>query len=81
MSCILNPGFWTYLIILIAGIMIIRIVFPWIISFFGFPAPIPQVLGIILWAIIACAGVYFIFELFGCLFSGGLSFPSIPRGR
>ncbi len=67
MSCILNPGFWTYLIILIASIMIIRIVVPWIVAFFGFPEPIPQVLMIVLWAVIACAGVYFLFALFGCL--------------
>lgn len=81
MACILNPGFWTYLIVLIAGIMIIRIVIPWFIAFFAFPEPIGQVLMIILWAVIACAGVYFLFALFSCLFSGGFSFPQFPHGR
>jgi hypothetical protein len=82
MSCILNPGFWTYIIILIGGIMIIRILIPWIIAFFSLPEPIAQIIMIILWIVIACAGVYFLFELFGCIFGGsggGLSFPTIRR--
>ena len=80
MSCILNPAFWVYLIVMIAMIMIIRIVIPWIIAFFGFPAPIPQVIMIVLWAVIACMGVYFLFGLLSCLFSSGagLSFPTFP---
>jgi hypothetical protein len=80
MSCVLNPGFWVYLIVLIGGVAIIRIVLPWIISFFGFPDPIGRVLMIILWILIACAGVYFLFALFSCF--GGFSVPSFsPSGR
>ncbi len=79
MQCIMNPGFWTYLIVLIGGIMIIRIVFPWIVSFFGFPDPIGRVLMIILWIVIACAGIYFLFALFSCF--GGFSLPTFPAHR
>ncbi len=78
MACILNPALWVYLIILIGGIMIMRIVIPWFVSFFAFPAPIGQVIMIILWIVIACAGVYFLFSLLGCFFSGGLSLPAFP---
>ncbi len=82
MACIMNPGFWVYLIVLIGMIMIIRLVVPWFVAFFGFPEPIPQVIMIILWIVIACAGVYFLFGLMGCLFSGGgLSFPTFPAHR
>jgi hypothetical protein len=80
MSCLLSAAFWVYLVCLIGFIMIIRLVVPWFISFFGFPAPIAQVIMIILWVAIACAGIYFMFGLFSCLFSGGglggaLTFP------
>ena len=81
MSCVLNPAFWVYLIFLIAAIAIIRIAVPWIVAFFGFPDPIPRVIMIILWAVIAAAGVYFLFGLFGCLFSGGGLSMSFPHGR
>jgi hypothetical protein len=83
MACVLNPAFWVYLIVMIAMIMIIRIVVPWIVGFFGFPAPIPQVIMIVLWAVIACMGVYFLFGLLSCLFSSGagLSFPTFPHVR
>jgi hypothetical protein len=80
MACILNPGFWVYLIVLIGGIAIIRLVVPWFVAFFGFPAPIPQVIMIILWVVIACAGIYFLFALFGC-FSGGISLPAFPTHK
>jgi hypothetical protein len=79
MACVLNPAFWVYLIFLIAGISIMRIVVPWFIGFFGFPDPVGRVIMIILWAVIAALGVYFLVGLFGCLFSGGglgsLAFP------
>lgn len=82
MACVLNPAFWVYLIVMIAMIMIIRIVVPWIVAFFGFPAPIPQVIMIVLWAVIASMGVFFLFGLLSCLFSGGgLAFPTFPHGR
>jgi hypothetical protein len=80
MSCLLNPAFFVYLIVLIGAVAIMRIVFPWFISFFGLPDPIGRILMIILWVVIACLGVYFLFGLLGCLFSGGglggaLTFP------
>jgi hypothetical protein len=74
MSCIMNPAFWIYLIVLIGSIMLIRLLVPWFVAFFGFPAPLPQAIMIILWIVIACMGVYFLFGLVSCLFSGG--FPS-----
>ncbi len=80
MSCVLNPGFWVYLIILIGGIIILRKVFPWFVSFFGFPEPVGSVLMIILWIVIACVGVYFFFAILGCF--GGFSVPNFsPTGR
>lgn len=81
MACILNPAFWVYLIVMIGMIMIMRLVIPSFISFFGFPEPIGQVIMIILWVVIACMGVYFLFGLLSCLFSGGFSFPQFPHGR
>jgi hypothetical protein len=81
MSCILNPAFWVYLIVLIGGIMIIRLVVPWFIAFFAFPEPIGSVINIILWIVIACAGVYFLFALLSCFFGSGLSLPSFPASH
>ena len=78
MSCVLNPAFWVYLVILIGGISIAKIVIPWIISFFGLPDPIGRIIMIILWIVIACAGIYLLFGLLSCFFSGGLSLPSFP---
>jgi hypothetical protein len=79
MACFTSPDFWVYLIMLIGGIVIIRIVIPWVISFFGFPDPIGRVLMIVLWIVIACAGVYFLFGLFSCF--GGLHAPAFPTHR
>ncbi len=81
MSCVLNPSLWVYLICMIGFIAILKIVFPWFIGFFGIPAPLGQILMIVLWVVIACMGVYFLFELLSCVFGGGgLSFPTIrPR--
>ena len=79
MSCVLNPQLWIYIIVLIGGISIAKIIIPWAIGFFELPAQIAQVVMIILWIVIACAGVYFLFELLGCFFSGGGL--SLPHGR
>ena len=82
MSCIANPAFWVYLIVLIGGVAIMKIVIPWFISFFELPDPIGRVLMIILWIVIACAGVYFLFGLFSCFFGGGgLGLPAFPSHR
>lgn len=80
MACVFNPAFWVYLIVLIGGISIIKIIIPWVITFFGLPDPLGRILMIILWIVIACLGVYFLFGLLSCLFSGGgiggaLTFP------
>jgi hypothetical protein len=77
MACVLNPALWVYLIVMIGMIMIARIVVPWFVSFFAFPAPIAQVIMIILWIVIACFGVYFLFGLLGCF--GSLNFPAFPH--
>jgi hypothetical protein len=79
MACFVSPDFWVSLIILIGGIMIVRIVIPWFISFFGFPDPIGRVLMIVLWVIIACMGVYFLFSLIGCF--GGFHLPNFQPHR
>ncbi len=76
MACVMNPGFWVYLIFLVAAVMIIRLAVPAIIGFFGFGGIVAQIIMIILWAVIAAAGVYFLFEVLSCVFSGG--FPSLP---
>lgn len=82
MACVLNPAFWVYLICLIGFVMIIRIVVPYVVAFFGFPEPVTSVIRIILWIVIACLGVYFLFGLIGCMFSaGGVGLPSFPHGR
>jgi|HubBroStandDraft_6_1064221.scaffolds.fasta_scaffold246993_4 hypothetical protein len=83
MACFLNSAFWAYLIFMIAGIMIIRIVIPWVVGFFAFPAPIPQIIAIVLWAVIAYLGIMFLFGLLSCMFStgAGFSFPTFPHPR
>jgi hypothetical protein len=81
MSCLTNPQLWISIIVLIAIVSIIKIVFPWAIGFFGIPAPLGQILMIIMWAVIAIAGVYFIIELFSCVFSGGLPSLGVPLHR
>lgn len=82
MACVLNPAFWVYLIVLIGGISIIKIIIPWVITFFGLPDPLGRILMIILWIVIACLGVYFLFGLFSCMFSaGGVGLPAFPHGR
>lgn len=80
MACLISPAFWVYIICLIGAIAIIKIVIPWFITFFELPDPIGRIIMIILWVVIACLGVYFIFGLLSCLFSGGgiggaLTFP------
>lgn len=81
MACVLNPAFWVYIIILIGGIMIARKVIPWFISFFEIPEPVSGIIMIVLWIVVACAGVYLLFEIFGCIFGSGLSLPSLPTRR
>jgi hypothetical protein len=81
MACILNPAFWVYLVVVIAGVMIMKIVVPWIVAFFELPPPLAAIISIILWAVIACMGIYFLFGLLSCLFStgSGLAFPTFPH--
>ena len=81
MACVLNPALWVYLIVMIGGIGIAKILIPWAIGFFELPAPLAQILMIVFWIVIACAGIYFLFSLLGCFFSGGLSLPTFPHGR
>jgi hypothetical protein len=79
MACVTNPQFWIYLIVVIGAITIIRILIPWFISFFGFPAPMPQVMMVVMWVLIACFGVYLLFMLIGCV--GPLPSLSPPLHR
>jgi hypothetical protein len=81
MGCIANPAFWVYLIVLIGGVAIMKIVIPWFIAFFELPDPIGRVIMIILWIVIACAGVYLLFGLFSCFFGSGGGLPAFPSHR
>ena len=82
MSCILNPAFWVYLICMIGFIAILKIVVPWFVTFFELPDPVGRVIMIVLWVVIACLGIYFLFGLLSCMFSGGgIGLPAFPHGR
>ena len=64
---------WCVWVIVI--VTILRLVVPWITSFFGIPI-LGQILAIILWGIIAVIGIILVFSLLSCLGGGGLSlFP------
>ena len=71
MACLVNPNLWINIIVIIALVSIIRILVPWLVGFFGFPTPGVQIINIVLWAVIAIAGVYLLVALFGCLLGGG----------
>lgn len=71
MACLVNPALWVQIIVIIALVSIIRIIVPWLMGFFGFPAPVVQIINIVLWAGIAIAGVYLLVGLFGCMLGGG----------
>ncbi len=60
-----------WFIVLIAVISIIRLVVPALLSFFGLGGIVAQIIGIILWAIVAIIGIKILFMLLMCLFSAG----------
>jgi len=71
---------WCVWVIVI--VTILRLVVPWITSFFGIPI-LGQILAIILWGIIAIIGIILVFSLLSCLggIGGGLSlFPRMHGG-
>ena len=69
------------LIILAAGIAIIRIVIPWLLSLIGpISAPIAQILYVVLWAIIAIWVVIICFGLLECSTGRG-GFSLFPHYR
>jgi len=78
MSCLVNPNLWIDIIVIIAMVAIVRVLVPWLVGFFALPAPIISIINIVLWAVIAIAGVYLLFDLLGCVFggTGGLRLPT-----
>jgi hypothetical protein len=68
MSCF-SEQFCIELVILFALIMIIRLVVPALLNFFGLGGVVAQVISIILWAIITIVGIKILWVLFSCLWS------------
>jgi hypothetical protein len=65
-----------WLVILGAVIAVLQIFVPWVLSMIGFNlGPIPQIIRIVIVAIIVIAAIYFVFDLISCL--GGFSFPRV----
>ena len=60
-----------WIVIVIALISILRLVIPWLASWAGLPSIILQIINIAVWAIVAIAALYVIFDLLGCLFGSG----------
>lgn len=64
-----------WLVIVVAVIMVLKLVVPWVAAQLGVPI-VAQVLNIILWAVVLIFVIYFCFALLSCL-GGGL--PLFPR--
>ena len=64
-----------WLICVVAIVMILKLIVPWVASQIGIPI-IAQVLNIVLWAIIAIICIYIVFALLSCLAGGSL--PLLP---
>lgn len=71
-------GMLVYLVAVVAVIMILKLLIPWIIGQLGIPL-LGQVLSIVLWAIITILVIYAVFALLSCLFAGGM--PLLPHSR
>lgn len=73
MSC-LSLGFLQQLcinlVIIFAIVAIIKLLVPLLTGFIGIPI-IGQIIGIVLWAIVAILCIYIIFGLLGCLLGAG----------
>ncbi|HZS57558.1 MAG TPA: hypothetical protein VFA65_24370 [Bryobacteraceae bacterium] len=67
-----------WLVIVVAIIMILKLVVPWVAAQLGIPI-IAQVLSIILWAVVLIFVIYFVFALLSCLGGGGL--PLFPHNH
>lgn len=65
-----------WLIIVGAVVAILRLLLPWVAAQLGIPI-VAQVIGIVLWAVVAIAVVYFCFALISCL--GGMPMPLFPH--
>lgn len=74
MGCFNNLAFWEefciWLVILIGGISIVRLLIPWLLNFFGLGGIPAQIIMIVLWVIIAIIGIKILFLLLGCLLGG-----------
>jgi hypothetical protein len=65
-----------YIVIVVAIWSIIKLLLPYVTQFL--PAIVVQIIGIVLWAIIAIICIYIIFGLLSCLIGGGMHL-SLPR--
>ena len=77
MGC-LSADLLIWIVEVIALVMIIRLVVPWVTSFFALPALVVQIITIIIWALIAIWGILILFSLFSCMGVGG-HFSLLPR--
>jgi hypothetical protein len=66
-----------WIIVIAAIVAIIRIVVPWLTGIMGgsLPAPVWQILNIVLWAVVAIAVVIIVFDLIACIASGPRILP------
>lgn len=57
-----------WIIVIGATIGVLKLLIPWVFSFLGIPVgPLPQIVNIIVFAIVAVAVIVFVFDLLGCL--------------
>jgi hypothetical protein len=61
-------NFLIWLVLLIAVISIVQLVVPWLLTQFGSPdgGLIVRIIQIIVWAAVAIAIIYFVFDLLSC---------------
>ena len=55
------------IIIIVALVMIMRVLIPWLLSLVGGGGPIMEVINIVIWAIVLIFCVYIVFGFLGCL--------------
>lgn len=67
-----------WIVIVGSLIAILKLLLPWVFSFFGGTGPLLPILNIVIYAIIAIFVIYIIFALISCLIgSGGFHLPAL----
>jgi hypothetical protein len=65
-----------WIVCIIAVVAIVRLLVPWLLSLVGGSlGPVPAIINIVLWAVVAIMVIYVIFALISCLFSGAMMLP------